>query len=91
MPIECKVARVGDMHYNRALRVYQQTDGDMVVVIEQGGEQIGGIDTGNPSDRVAQVEFCVSGGRSRRTHAALHALMEAMLEDNRLNPIHPQE
>lgn len=83
MPIRDTVLRTGDMHPNRALKLYRQDDGDVLVVITQDGYAIGDADTGNVNDRSAQVEFCVSGGRSRRTHQALLELMEAMRQDNK--------
>lgn len=64
-----------------------QKDGDVIVLIEQDGISIGSVDTGNPKDRSAQVEFCVSGGRSRNTLMALRNLFEAMEKDNTENPI----
>ncbi len=87
MPMRDMVERLGDMHRTRALKLYVQSDGDVVVLITQDGIPVGDIDTGNESDQSAQVEFCVSGGRSRRTHHALLNLIEAMKEDNEKNPI----
>ena len=76
------VTRVGDMHPNRALSIYVQRDGDVVLLITQDGIPIGDIDTGSENDRAAQVEFCTSGGRSRHTREALINLIEAMEKDN---------
>ena len=87
MTIKDSVDRVGDMHPNRALRILQQSDGDIILVIVQDGYAVGEVDTGNPNDRSAQVEFCVSGGKSRNTHAALLALVEAIKRDNIERPI----
>lgn len=81
------VIRPDDMHANRALKLRLQSDGDVMVMITQEGVTIGGIDTGNPGDCAASLEFCVSGGRSRRTLQALHDLAEAMRLDNEERPI----
>lgn len=75
------------MHPTRALKICTQTDGDVIVVIEQDGLPVGDTDTGDQRERAAQVEFCVSGGRSRHTHDALLALAEAMKRDNEERPI----
>lgn len=87
MTIRDRAERVGDMHPTRALRLLQQSDGDIILVIVQDGYEVGDVNTGNGTDRSAQVEFCVSGGRSRRTHAALINLIEAMKQDNIARPI----
>ena len=76
------VTRIGDMHPNRALKVFVGNGGDMHLLITQDGMVIGDIDTGSEKDREAQVEFCVSGGRSQNTLRALVNLMEAMEKDN---------
>lgn len=81
MTIRDRVERIGDMHPNRALRILQQSGGDIILSIVQDGYSVGDIDIGNVNDRSAQVEFCVSGGKSRHTHAALLGLMEAMKRD----------
>lgn len=81
MTIRDRVERIGDMHPNRSLRILQQSDGDIILVIAQDGYAVGDVDTGNVNDRSGQVEFCVSGGKSRHTHAALVGLMEAMKRD----------
>jgi len=81
------VKRVADMHPNRALKLIVQPDGDVIVVIEQDGMCIGLPDTGNSSDRSSVVEFCLSGGRSRHTLAALKDLFRAMEKDNVERPI----
>lgn len=81
------VVRVGDMHPNRALSIYVQWGGDVVVHITQDGIPIGDLDTGNANDRAAQIEFCTSGGRSRHTREALMNLIVAMEKDNAEWPI----
>ncbi len=86
MTIQDRAERVGDMHPTRALRLLHQSGGDIILVIIQDGYAVGDVDVGNEEDRSAQVEFCVSGGRSRRTHAALLNLIEAMKEDNIARP-----
>ena len=60
---------------------------DLILIIEQDGMPIGETDMGDPKSRSAQVEFCLSGGRSRRTREALYELIQAMKEDNTENPI----
>lgn len=81
------VERRGDMHRTRSLMVLEQRSGDLVVFICQDGLPIGDIDIGNESTQSAQVEFCMNGGESPRTLAALRELMFAMEEDNRTNPL----
>lgn len=69
--------RFEDMSPRGRLRVIQQDDGDMIVcVIEDPNSQ------GCCAGLSASVEFCTSGGKSRRTREALRALMHAMAEDN---------
>jgi len=75
------------MHSNRALKIREQSDGDVMVIITQDGVTIGGVDTGNPQDCAASLEFCVSGGRSRHTLQALRGLIEAMEKDNAERPL----
>ena len=84
--IEKVVVRPGDMHPNRALKLLVQPDGDVIVVIEQDGMCIGLPDTGNSGDRSSVVEFCLSGGKSHHTLAALKKLIEAMERDNAERP-----
>ena len=58
------VARIGDMHPRRVLRVRRMKDNDIIVSIEEDGMPIGG-----PIEPNATVEFCSlagGGGRSRR-------------------------
>jgi hypothetical protein len=87
MPEEI-VMRCGDMHHNRSLELMRQRDGDVIVKITQDGLVINGDMEGEPyMSRTAQVEFCMSGGRSHKVLHKLYELMEAMEEDNRLNPI----
>lgn len=81
------IVRVGDMHPNRALVMYVQRDGDIVMAITQDEIPIGDTDTGNPEQRAAQIEFCVSGGRSHHTLMALRNLINAMEKDNAERPI----
>ena len=80
------VQRVGDMHPNRSLGVYVGEGGDVTVHILQNGVSIGD-DFGNESDIAATVEFCVNGGRSVHTRAALMNLIEAIKKDNAERPI----
>ncbi|MEY2640863.1 MAG: hypothetical protein RL150_256 [Candidatus Parcubacteria bacterium] len=81
------VTRIGDMNAIRWLLVMRQSDGDIIVRIVQEGEVVGGEDYGNPMVPSAEVEFCLSGGRSKHTRVALLALMEAMERDNQERPI----
>lgn len=61
------------------LRVMQQDDGDMiVVVIEDHNSTMGG--------NMASVEFCTSGGKSPKTREALFALMLAIADENAERP-----
>ena len=55
-----QVVRVGDMHPTRALELEQQTDGDVVLTITQGGLIIGEPEFGDESRGHARIEFCVS-------------------------------
>lgn len=87
MSIRCRVERAGDMHPSRALKLCIQADGDVVVHITQDGITVGDVDTGAEGERSAQVEFCVSGGRSRHTHQALLNLIEAIKRDEAERPI----
>lgn len=87
MRIKDEAARIGDMHPTRQLHVYQQPDGDMIVEVTEKGFPIGYHGEHLSIDHpVARVEFCTSGGRSRRTLQALVALLEAMKEDNEKSP-----
>lgn len=87
MTIRDRVERVGDMHPSRALKLFVQSDGDVIVAITQDGYAVGEADTGNENDRSAKVEFCVRGGRSHRTLVALRNLVEAMKQDDIERPI----
>lgn len=81
-PVERRVDRTEDMSARGRLRLFQQTDGDIIVSAQS--ERDGLIQVGD------SVEFCVpgpGGGRSPRTLAALRGLMDAMEADNRENPI----
>ena len=81
--------RPGDMHPTRKLGIFLQKSGDVLVAIIQDGDIVGDADLGNTNVRSAQVEFCVSGGRSPRTYAALLQLMESMKQDNDERPVRP--
>lgn len=76
------VARLGDMHPNRGLRLFRQEDGDIIVVIEQNGCRVRGRSLDGREEVFAEVEFCTSGGRSPNTRRALAELMKAMELDN---------
>lgn len=89
MSIIDKVDRPGDMHQTRKLGIFLQKSGDVLVAITQDGDIVGDAELGNTNVRSAQVEFCVSGGRSPRTHAALLNLAEAMKQDNDERPVRP--
>lgn len=86
MTIREKVKRTGDMNPGRALEICVQSDGDVIVYITQDGMVVGDIDTGNANSNEAKVEFCVNGGKSPRTLAALLRLKEAMTQDNIHSP-----
>lgn len=84
--IDRRVVRVGDMHPTRVLEVVVQGDGDAIIKITEDGSLIEeGHAHGVP--RISTIEFCVSGGRSRHTVTALHALFEAMEKDNAERPL----
>jgi hypothetical protein len=92
MAIKETVKRAGDGHPTLVLQIELEIDGDVIVTIENHdingqGFPIGYQDRKSLSDPFARVEFCVSGGRSRRTHQALMILMKAMKEDNLNKPI----
>ncbi len=76
-----KAERLEDMSPRGRLRLIRQDDGDIVVAVQS--ERDGMLQPGD------SVEFCTigtGGGRSRHTHAALLALMEAMRRDNAEEP-----
>lgn len=73
------VSRKESMSPDGFLKLIQQEDGDMIVVVA-GGRACDGV------DRAASVEFCTpmsGGGGSPATYAALVQLAKAMNEDNR--------
>ncbi len=80
------VARLGDMHPHRGLRIFRQEDGDIIVTIEQKGCLIRSYSFDGSEEVAAEVEFCTSGGNSPRTRDALVALMEAIELDNKESP-----
>jgi hypothetical protein len=82
-----KAVRIGDMHPTRALEVSSHDSGDFIIRITQDGITVGNVDTGDPKERSAAIEFCVSGGRSPNTKKAIEALLEAMEKDNSEHPI----
>lgn len=83
MAITREAVRNEDMSARGHLRLLQQDDGDIIVVVhtQENDLVMPGV----------SVEFCSpmgGGGRSPRTLAALHALMDAIDADNRERPIH---
>lgn len=69
------VARLCDMREGKALQLFIEDDGDVIVsVIPEGGFYSKG------------VQFCLSGTQSHRTTEALHNLFEAMQEDENEMP-----
>lgn len=77
------VYRNEDMSTVGKLQLLQQTDGDVIVSIIPEEEPCGcGV-----AGRSQSVEFCTSGGRSPNTLHALRALMVAMAQDNKENPL----
>ncbi|WP_412535947.1 hypothetical protein [Marinobacter sp. MIT932201] len=69
------IARICDMREGKALQLFVEDDGDVIVsVIPEGGIYAKG------------VQFCASGTQSRRTVQALHELFEAMAEDEEAIP-----
>jgi len=72
------VTRLEDMSAIGRLHLLLDADGDVIVHIQQQG------DDGLIGD-CADIEFCTignGGGGSPKTYAALRQLMEAMAEDN---------
>ncbi len=82
-----RTVRTGDMHPNRCLAIHTQRDGDIILRIEQNGAVVGEPDMGNPDVQSAEVEYCLSGGRSPNTREALYALIAAIEKDKNENPI----
>jgi archaellum component FlaF (FlaF/FlaG flagellin family) len=76
------VSRIGDMHPNRGIQLQVQNNGDVILSITESSLIIEGK---HVHDR-ASVEFCLSGGRSRHTLHALHALFIAIELDNSQRP-----
>ena len=77
-----RVERLEDMSVRGRLRLLQQEDGDIIVAVQS--EKNGMLQIGDA------VEFCTTGmggGKSPRTLAALRALMVAMEEDNKAEPM----
>lgn len=69
------IARLCDMREGKALQLFVEDDGDVIVsVIPEGGVYAKG------------AQFCVSGTQSRRTVNALHELFAAMEEDEKSIP-----
>ncbi len=80
------VARLGDMHPNRGLRLFRQEDGDIIITIVQEGCLVRGRSLDGREEVSAEVEFCTSGGKSPRTREALAQLMKAIELDNKESP-----
>lgn len=72
-----EVERFEDMSPDGRLRIMIQDDGDVCVMVREGGLE---------SVRVASVEFCNSGTRSPWTREALRAVAVAMEKDARGEP-----
>lgn len=69
------IARLCDMREGKALQLFVEDDGDVIVsIIPEGGLYAKG------------AQFCVSGTQSRRTVNALHELFAAMEEDEKTIP-----
>lgn len=69
------IARICDMREGKALQLFVEDDGDVIVSVNpEGGVYAKG------------VQFCASGSQSRRTVRALHELFEAMQEDEKSLP-----
>ena len=77
-----QVSRKEDMSYQGQIRVLQDEEGDIhVVVYEDDGDGI--------IDKSAAIEFCscgMGGGKSPNTMRALVKLMEAIEMDNEYFP-----
>lgn len=69
------IARRCDMREGKALQLFVEDDGDVIVsIIPEDGIYAKG------------AQFCISGTQSRRTAMALHELFEAMEEDEKRLP-----
>lgn len=79
--------RIADMHPTRGLKVMLDSDGDIHIYITQDGFPVEGMDTGDVNARIASIEFCTSGGRSRHTMEVLRQLPDAMRLDQLERPI----
>jgi len=76
MSRDSEITRNEDMSPDGRLTLLKCDDGDIILTVREAGEKGSG----------QSVEFCNSGGQSRRTLAALHALHRAMLEDEAERP-----
>ena len=71
--------RIGDMHHSKALNIWVEQDGDIVLYITEGRIPIDNAD----------VEFCEigsGGGLSPNVRKALIELIKAIEMDNITNP-----
>lgn len=69
------IARLCDMREGKALQLFVEDDGDVIVsIIPEDGVYSKG------------AQFCLSGSQSKRTTMALHELFEAMKEDEQRQP-----
>ncbi len=77
------VERREDMSANGTLKIFQQADGDLIVICEKYDENTKRFERGT-------AEFCAlgaGGGRSPNVRDALLALMAAIELDNKERPI----
>jgi hypothetical protein len=83
---EREVEREEDMSPDGKLKLIQQDDGDIIVVVQESLSEFRATS--------ASVEFCIpgtGGGTSPETHKALLHLMEAMAADNERRSAKPSE
>jgi hypothetical protein len=94
-------SRIGDMSWNRSLIVMMEGDGDLVIGIGRklqcdDGQRIVSYpqrlhedELLHDDDEFAMVEFCTYAGRGRspKVRKAIINLVEAMIEDEKENPI----
>ena len=94
-------ARIGDMSWNRSLIITMENDGDLIIGIGRklqcdDGKHVASYpqrlredELLHDDDEFAMVEFCTYSGRGRspRVRKAILNLVEAIVEDERENPI----
>ena len=77
------VKRYEDMSVDGKLKLIQQRDGDMVLIVVPSSETLE-REGGSPFG--VSVEFCLSGGESPKVRKALEDLAIAIIESNKEHP-----